>query len=88
MLKVAPRFHLDRTFKGPFRIKSLTTTNAVIELVTGDKGEPMNVSLQRLSKCSSWIDTSDPWLGHSGKLRRQRQILKNNTQKQVTPGQP
>ena len=53
MLKVAPRFHLDQIFKGPFRIKSLTSTNAVIELATGNKGEPMNISIQRLSKCSS-----------------------------------
>ena len=32
MLKVEPRFRLDRAYKGPFQIMSLTSTNAVIEL--------------------------------------------------------
>ena len=30
MLKVEPKFRLDRVYKGPFQIKSLTSTNAVI----------------------------------------------------------
>ena len=34
MLKVEPRFRLDRQYKGPFRIQSLPTTNAVIKTNT------------------------------------------------------
>ena len=32
MLKTAPRFRLDRSFKGPFVVKTVTPTNAVIQL--------------------------------------------------------
>ena len=39
MLKVEPRFQLDQTYKGPFEIKSLSTTNAVIVLKGDDKSE-------------------------------------------------
>ena len=43
MLSTQPRFKLDRQFKGPFVIESLTATNAVIR-VKGDKnGEPWNI---------------------------------------------
>ena len=51
MLKVELRFRLDRTYKGPLKIKSLTSTNAVIALKDNDNVDAMNVSRQRLSKC-------------------------------------
>ena len=44
MLKVQPRFRLDRRYKGPFRIQSLTATNAVIVLEGNKANEPWNVS--------------------------------------------
>ena len=34
MLKVEPRFCLDKSYKGPFRIQSLTTTNTIIRRIT------------------------------------------------------
>ena len=51
MLKVQPRFKLDRTYRGPFEVQSLTSTDAVIKLINDKNAEPWNVSRQRLSKC-------------------------------------
>ena len=78
MLKVEPRFKLDRLFKGPFIIRSLTSTNAVsyIQLQGDDKAEKIDVSRQRLSLCSPEIGNSTPWVGHSGRMRKRRQLHK------------
>ena len=46
MLKTEPRFRLDRSYKGPFKIKSLTCTNAVIQLKDDTNAEELNVSRQ------------------------------------------
>ena len=76
MLSAQPKFKLDRRFKGPFVIESLTGTNAIIR-VKGDKqSEPWNVSRQRLSKCSESLADHEPWLGQSGKLRKRRVVKK------------
>ena len=74
MLKTEPRFRLDRSYKGPFEIKSLTSTNAVIQLKDDSSAEEWNVSRQRLSLCKSEMLHSTPWTGHSGKLRKRRQV--------------
>ena len=74
MLKVQPRFKLDRSYKGPFRIESLTSTNAMIQLVNDSSAEPWNVSRQRLSKCKPEMEQSKPWIGHSNKLRKRRKL--------------
>ena len=42
MLKVQLRFRLDRSYKGPFKIKSLTTTNTVIVLEGSKSSGPWN----------------------------------------------
>ena len=63
MLKTAPRFRLDRSYKGPFRIKSLTSTN---------------VSRQRLSLCKAEMSNATPWARHSGRLRKRRQVRCNS----------
>ena len=44
MLKTEPRFKLDHSFKGPFVVKSLTSTNVVIQLKDDDTAELVNVS--------------------------------------------
>jgi len=79
MLKVEPRFRLDRGFKGPFRIQSLTATNAVIKPMNDCNGKPINVSRQRLSKCSPLMEIGNLWLEHSGKLHCHRQIQRDTT---------
>ena len=73
MLKVEPRFKLDRTYKGPYRVMEVTSTNAVIRPVHDPLAEPWNVSLQRLSKCSVELAAGTPWFGH-GKSRKRRKI--------------
>ena len=74
MLKVEPRFKLDRTFRGPYRVIELTATNVVIRPVSDPLAEPWNVSIQRVSKCSEELLSSTPWFGYSGKNRKRRQI--------------
>ena len=73
MLKVEPRFKLDQTYKGPYRVMEVTSTNAVIRPVHDPLAEPWNVSLQRLSKCSVELAAGTPWFGH-GKSRKRRKI--------------
>ena len=86
MLKVEPRFRLDRQYKGPFHIQSLSTTNAVIKPIHDSNGEPTNVSMQRLSKTSSLLETAKPWLGHSGKLRCCRKIRRPRYSRRTSDG--
>ena len=86
MLKVQSRFKLDRSYKGPFTIQSLTATNAVIRLANDDSAEPWNVSRQRLSKCHPGMEQVKPWIGHANKLRRRRRIRRPNVLKERTSG--
>ena len=51
MMKVKPKFRLDRTYRGPYRVLDVTSTNAIIQKVNDPDSEKLNVSLQRLSKC-------------------------------------
>ena len=77
MLKVEPRFKLDRTFRGPYRVEGVTSTNVVIRPVNDPTAEPWNVSIQRVSKCNQSLSSSSPWFGHGrGSNRRRRQVLK------------
>ena len=46
MLKTEPRFRLDQSYKSPFVIKSLTSTNTEIQLKDDAKAEQLNVSRQ------------------------------------------
>ena len=70
MLKTEPWFKLDHSFKGPFVVKSLTSTNAMIQLKDDDTTELLNVSRQWLSCCDLAISAATPWVGHCAKLRR------------------
>ena len=84
MLKTQPRFRLDRSFKGPFIVKTVTPTNAVIQLKGDDSAELINVSRQRLSKCNVGMEYSSPWVGHSNKLRKRRRIRNRKAPEQRT----
>ena len=72
MLKVEPRFRLDRSYKGPYRVVSVTATNVFIHPLN-DPEDQITVSLQRVSKCDNSLANVMPWMGHS-KSRRRRQI--------------
>ena len=77
MLKVEPRFKLDRGYKGPFRVNEVTSTNATIQMMNDPKAEPLVVSLQRLSLCKgSFSPDAQPWRGHY-KPRRRRQVRRS-----------
>ena len=74
MLKVEPRFKLDRGYKGPYRVNEVTLTNATIQMMNDPSAEPIHVSLQRLSLCNgAFSSDTQPWRGHC-KNRRRRQI--------------
>ena len=76
MLKTQSRFRLDRSFKGPFVVQSVTSTNAVIKAKDIEDAEEINVSRQRLSICSDEMKHSTPWIGHGNRLRKRRRIRK------------
>jgi len=44
MLKVEPKFPLDRNYRGQYKIKPLTPTNIVIAPKDDNNGEKINVS--------------------------------------------
>jgi len=67
MLKVEPQFKLDRTFRGPYRVESVTSTNVVIRPVNYPTAEPWNVSIQRVFKCNQLLSSSSPWFGDEEK---------------------
>lgn len=77
MLKVEPRFRLDRSFKGPYRVVSVTSTNAFIHPLN-DPTDQITVSLQRVSKCDNSLSDAKPWMGH-GKSRKRRKIKKTQS---------
>ena len=77
MLKVDPRFKLDRGYKGPFRVNEVTPMNATIQMMNDPNAEPLVVSLQRLSLCNgSFSSGTQPWRGHC-KARRRRKIRRS-----------
>jgi len=71
MMKVEPKFRLDRSYHGPYRVLDVTPTNAIIQKVNDPNSENLNVSLQRLSKCDEHLSEELPWMGHSTTRRRQ-----------------
>ena len=75
MLKVDPKFKLDRAFRGPYRVHQVTSTCACIQPVNRPDQEKIFVSLQRLSCCErgASLDEVQPWLGH-GYTRKRRQV--------------
>ena len=82
MLKTQSRFRLDRSFKGPFVVQSVTSTNAVIRAKDIEDAEEINVFRQRLSICSDEMKHSTPWIGHGNRLRKRRQIWKRKPNEQ------
>ena len=74
MLKVESRFRLDRNYKGPYRVVSVTPTNVFIHPLS-DLTDQITVSLQRVSKCDDSLSSTRPWMGH-GKSRKRRRINK------------
>ena len=84
MLKVEPRFKLDRPFRGPYRVHTVTSTCAHIKLINQPDAELITVSLQRLSRCRSQdISGVQPWVGH-GRTRKRRQLRKPLSSESVT----
>ena len=84
MMKTELGFRLDRSYKGPFVIRSLSSTNADIQLKDDTTAELLNVSRQRLSLCHPEMSQSIPWVGHSGKLRKRRRIRKRDKDDSAT----
>ena len=72
ILKVEPRFKLDQTFRGPYHVESVTSSNVVIRPVNDPTAERWNVSIQRVSNCNPSLSSSSPWFGHGKKRNRRR----------------
>ena len=68
-------------------VKSLTSTNAVIQLKDDDTAELLNVSRQQLSRCGPAMAAAIPWVGHCTKLRRRRRV-RDRGDKQAASNQP
>ena len=75
------KFALQLTFKGPFVVQSVTSTNAVIKAKDIEDAEEIR---QRLSICSDEMKHSTPWIGHGNRLRKRRVIKKRKPVEQQT----
>ena len=79
MLKSEPRFKLDRSFKGPYRVTEVTATNGMVKPLNAPDKDTMIVPLQHLSKCHQQFSKDTvPWTGH-GKSRKRRGIRKKSS---------
>ena len=65
---------LARPFHGPFRVVSLTQTNAEVQLVVRPEDPPLFVAIDRLLKCYTEM-TDESWTGrqHRGCRSKRRQ---------------
>ena len=88
MLKIEPRFHLDWSYKGPFVIRFLSTTNADIQLKDDPTSEVLNVSRQHLSLCSLYMLQSISWVGHSSKLKKRGKVCLQNKREPAITSNP
>ena len=86
MLKAQPHFRLDRSYKGPFVVQSVTSTNAVIKAKDIENAEEINVSRHRLSLCWDQMKFSNTWIGHSNKLYKRRKVHRRKTKEQQVDG--
>ena len=71
-MKTQPKFKLDRTFHGPFRVYEVTDTNVKVKTVTTPDAESRTLSLQQVSKCKGNFATNQSWLGHNITKSRKR----------------
>jgi len=55
-------------------VRSVTSTNAMIQLKDDSTAELLNVSRQWLSHCDTAMEGTTPWVGHSGRLRKRCQV--------------
>ena len=76
MLNLQPKYKLDRRYKGPFIIRTLTDTNAVIHVQGDPNAEELNVTQQWSSKCVKAMEMAKPWVGQLGRLRRRCVVRK------------
>jgi len=64
MLQEQPKFKLDRTYQGPYRVYEVSDTNAKVKPIAEPDGDMRTVSLQKVSKCRSEMKGGKIWLGH------------------------
>ena len=67
---------MDRNYKGPYRVVSVTPTNVFIHPLSDPKDQ-ITASLQRVSKCDDSLSSARPWMGHR-KSRKRRRINKTH----------
>ena len=87
MLRVEPKFKLDKTYRGHYRVTGVTQINVLIRPINDPNGEVLDVSIQRVSKCKEQLSTSTPWMGH-GPGRGRRQIKKISVTQPVNDTMP
>jgi len=70
MLQEQPKFKLDCTYQGPYRVYEVSDTNAKVKPITEPDDNMRTVSLQKVSKCRSGMKEEKVWLGHGSRKRR------------------
>ena len=88
IIKVQPKFKLDRTFHGPFRVYEVTGTNAKVKPVTNPEVESRTISLQHVSKCKGSFPTNQSWLGHNITRPRKRRTIRKRSPRRPTSNHP
>ena len=87
-IKVQPKFKLDHTYHGPYRVYEATSTNVKVKPVTTPDAEAITISLQQVSKCKGNFLANQFWYGHSVTRPRKRRTVKKRNSQSVTATPP
>ena len=87
-VKVQPKFKLDRTYHGPYRVYEATSTNVKVKPVTTPDVEAITISLQQVSKCKGNFLANQFWYGHSVTRPRKRRTVKKRNSQSATATPP
>ena len=87
-VKLQPKFKLDRTYHGPYRVYEATSTNVKVKPVTTPDVEAITISLQQISKCKGNFLANQFWYGHSVTRPRKRRTVKKRNSQSATATPP
>ena len=79
-MKVQPKFKLDHTYHGPYRVYEATGTNVKVKPVSTPDVESITLSesLQHVSKCKGNFLANQSWYGHGAAKPRKWRTVKES----------
>ena len=79
---------LTRPYHGPYRVISVTQTNAEVQLIEHPSAPSIFVAIGRLHKCYP-EQTDDCWMGHKKRVHKKKSSKRSASDSTVDqPGEP